>query len=301
MSKKDLHYIGFLVNVDDSILNLELGDGFLINKKTQHEAMSLLEKIRFHYGTNSEHEILEFDPNGGSGDCYCVEKRFPSFVETTPQGGIVIPMAKLSNIHRDLGNKFKLLRLFKEGNIFIRFSLFYYFSESSPKIAQVGKEYPLADRTIFHLDEGEIVQSKNFIKRTKFPFKYPFLQLAFDSFELSYETYNRGLAFLSLMISMEAMFSGQRELRYRVSRNTAVLLGENERIANTVFKKMKTFYDKRSALAHGSKDQKDIKTEEIYELRDFVRESIKSIIELDVRRDELLERLNKSAFGQNLL
>jgi hypothetical protein len=39
--KKDLYFIGFLVNVDDSILRLQIGDGFSIDKKQQQEIMSI--------------------------------------------------------------------------------------------------------------------------------------------------------------------------------------------------------------------------------------------------------------------
>ena len=48
--KKDLYFIGFLVNVDDSILKLRIGDGFSIDKKQQQEIMPFLRKLDFHYG-----------------------------------------------------------------------------------------------------------------------------------------------------------------------------------------------------------------------------------------------------------
>ena len=237
--KKGLYFIGFLVNVDDSILKLRIGDGFSIDKKQQHEITPFLQGLDFHYGAESGFEILNFSPNGGASGCYCINKNFPEFVESTPQGGIVVPIAKLEEIYRSLRDKLRLLRLFKGGNILMRYSLFYYLKESIPQVAQVGREYPLTDRTLFQLSDDEYDQAEAFINNTKIPFQHSFLQLAFDSFELSYNTYNRGLAFLSLMISMEALFSGGSEVRYRVSRNAAVLLGKNEDESQKIFEDMK--------------------------------------------------------------
>ena len=300
--KEDLYFIGFLVNVDDSILKLRIGDGFSIDKKQQQEIMPFLRKLDFHYGAQSATEILNFNPNGRPSGCYCIKKHFPELVENTPQGVIVIPIAKLEAISRSLRDKLRLLRLFKGGNIFMRYSLFYHLKESIPQVAQVGREYPLTDRTVFQLNDDEHAQAEAFINNAKIPFQHSFLQLAFGSFELSYETHNQGLAFLSLMISMEAFFcANQNEITYQVSRNAAVLLGKNEGESKEIFDDMKTLYSKRSKLVHGKQDKKPITLQDILRLRYYVRESIKSIYKLDLGQKELLGILNKSGFGQSPL
>jgi len=299
--KKDLYFIGFLVNVDDSILKLRIGDDFSIDKKQQQEIMPLLQKLDYHYGVKSGFEIINFNQDGRPSGCYCINKHFPEFVESTPQGGIGIPIAKLTKINRSLRDKLRLLRLFKGGNIFMRYSLFYHLTESIPQVAQVGREYPLTDRTVFQLGDDEYAQAETFINDTKIPFQHSFLQLAFDSFELSYETYNRGLAFLSLMISMEALFSGGSEVRYRVSRNAAVLLGKNEDESQKIFEDMKKLYKKRSGIAHGGQDGKQKNSEDFLRLRNYVRESIQSICKYDLGKTDLQIILNKSGFGQNPL
>jgi len=298
--KKDLHFIGFLVNVDDSILKLRIGDGFSIDKKPQEEVMPFLQGLNSHYGVQSGFDILHFDPSGGPSGCYCLTNCFPEFIESTPQGGIVVPIAKLKEIRQPLINKLRLLRLFKEGNILMQFLLFYHLEESIPSVAQIGSEYPLIDRTVFQLSDDEYTQAETFIKDTKIPFQQTFLQLAFDSFEVSYETHNRSLAFMSLMISMEALFGGGSELKYRISRNAAVLLGKNEDESNKMFDDMKSLYDKRSGIAHGRQGRR-ITPEDVLGLRYYVRESIQSIYKLDLDREALLSVLNKSGFGQSPL
>jgi hypothetical protein len=300
--KKDLYFIGFLLNVDDSILKLQIGDGFSIDKKRQQEIIPLLRKLDFRFGAKSGFEILNFDHSGRASGCYCINRHFPEFVESTPQGGIVIPIARLHEIYRKLRDNLRLLRLFKGGNIFMRYSFFYHLKESVPQVAQVGKEYPLTDRTVFQLGEDEYAQAEAFIKNTEIPFQHAFLQLAFDSFELSYETYNQDLAFLSLMIGMEAFFcEGQNEITYQVSRNTAVLLGKSEGESSEIFTDMKKLYSKRSKLVHGKQGKNPITPEDILRLRYYVRESIRLIYKIDLDQRQLLKTLTKSAFGQSRL
>ncbi len=300
--KKDLYFIGFLVNVDDLILKLRVGDGFSIDKKQQQEITPFLQGLDFHYGAKSGFEIINFNPDGRPSGCYCITKHFPELVEDTPQGGIVIPIAKLEAISRSLRDKLRLLRLFKGGNIFMRYSLFYHLKKSIPHVAQVGREYPLTDRTVFQLGDDEHAQAEAFMNNVKIPFQRSFLQLAFDSFELSYETHNQGLAFLSLMISMEAFFcASQNEITYQVSRNAAVLLGKSEGESKEIFDDMKTLYGKRSKLVHGKQDKKPMTPKDVLRLRYYVREAIKSIYKLDLGQKELLAILNKSGFGQSPL
>jgi hypothetical protein len=299
--KKDLYFIGFLVNVGDSILRFRIGDGFSIDKKQQQEIMPFLQKLDYHYGVKSGFEIINFKQDGRPSGCYCINKHFPELVESTPQGGIVIPIAKLTKIGQSFRDKLRLLRLFNGGNILMRYSLFYYLKDSVPAIANIGREYPLIDRTLFHLNNDEYAQAEGFITNTKIPFRHSFLQLAFDSFEQSYDTYNRGLAFLSLMISMEALFGAGSEVRYRVSRNVAVLLGNNEDESHKIFEDMKKLYKKRSNIAHGGQSERQKKSEDFLRLRNYVRESIMSIYKLGLSSDGIRDILDKSGFGQRPL
>ena len=183
--KKDLYFKGFLTNVDDSILKLRIGDGYSIEKRQQEEVRPFLKALEFHYGVQSGFGVLNFGPDGRPSGCYSVGKCFPEFVEGTPQGGIVIPLAKLRDIRHSLTDKLRLLRLFKEGNILMQSAIFYHIEESRPSVAQVGTEYPLTDRTVFRLDDAELAQAESFVSDSRIPFGHSFLQLAFESFELS--------------------------------------------------------------------------------------------------------------------
>jgi len=170
--------------------------------------------------------------------------------------------------------------------------------DSEPFVWQIVREGPLTDMTRFELGDNEIAKAQSFLANNKIPFSKPHIQLAFESFELSYETHNLGLGFLSLMISLETMLNpGDYELRYRISRNTAVLLGENRKESESIFKEIRALYDKRSKLVHtGNKNV--ISREDVLKLRDYVRKSIKKIQTTGSDKQNLIDALNAKGFGE---
>lgn len=297
MSKRKIHFLGFLANVDDSILKLDFGDGFEVKRVSQQEIQSFMKTIDFYYGTNGSRDVIN---QGICPDLYCIKKDNVSEFEATPQGGVVIKWGELEKIHGELSNKVKLLRLFEEGNIILRFSFLYYSDESQPNVCSSIREGPLWSKSIFKLRNEKVVEVQEFINKTKIPFQNKFLQLSFDSFNLSYETHDQNLLFLSLMISMEAMLNLHRsEVTFQVSRNCAVLLGKDKKDSEQIFKDIKELYKKRSNIVHGSKVRnKNITKEDIINLRKYVRQSIKEINLIGVDKKELLDILNSCGFGQ---
>lgn len=295
MSKAKIHFIGFLANVDDTILKLNLGDSFVVEKLSQEEVRPFLKQIEFHYGVNGISGIFceRVLPK-----CYCIRNNNIANFQTTEQGGVVIKLAECKRYLNDIRNKVRLLRLFKEGNILLHFSCFYYIKKTKPSIFQLKREWIIIDRTPFTLNDGEHSKAKRFVKSTKLPFKQPFLQLALECFELSYDAPNFGLSFLSLMTSLETMLNVDRyELRYRTSRNTAVLLGKSFKESERIFKEVRGLYDKRSKLVHTG-NQKAITQKDVLKLRNYVRESIKEINSINKGKDELVSLLNSSGFGK---
>lgn len=298
MPKRKIHFIGFLANVDDSILKLKLKDDFEVKKLTQQEVRPFLRKIEFHYGVDTGFQMLEFQPDGKPSGCYCITKQSAAKFEGTPQGGVVIKPGELKRFVSTLRDRIRLLRLFKEGNIVLWFSCFYYTKNKEPSVVSIHREGPIADKTKFKLKDSEIADAQNFIENTKLPLKEKFLQLAFKSFELSYEIHECALAFLSLMIALESLFTKEREgLGYALARNTAALLGETDEESREIFEKVKSFYRKRGALVHAGK-VKEIKQEDVLKLRDCVRKSIKEISAIGKGKDEILDTLKASGFGQ---
>lgn len=303
MEKKDIHFIGFLANVDDSILKLDLGHPFKIEKKSQEIPVSFLRHIRQHYGTESDDGILAVEDqvsgivHNQSFFYYCVTANNVELFESTPQGGVVIRPDALKGIFYPLRDKVRLLRLFKEGNILMRFSLFYHLEGTEPKIIWSILEGPLVDRVIFKLNSNEVEQLQDFINKVKMPFEKN-LQLAFESFELSYENHSGAMNFLSLMIAMEVMLNrGGNELRYTISRNAAVLLGKDKGDSEHVFEEIRDLYDKRSSLVHRGFTS-EINSKDVLRLRHYVREAIKEMQSVGKDPEEIRDILNTCGFGQ---
>lgn len=303
MSKKEIHFMGLLANTDKSILNVKLGCGFKIDAQSDIECVNLLSileglpskeiyrKISFYLGCLSEEKL------------YYIDNSFESDTEmnnTGIQNRFVSAAMKFENhlIRGYLYPVIRLMRLFKEGNICMPLRYYYVIDNNTPKIvalyfSNVG--YPIYSKEPYTLESSEIPVLQGFIQNAKLPFKEAFLNLAFETFELSYHTININLSFLSLMISLEALFNpGQGELRYRISRNTAVLLGNEKEDSKTIFSEIRKLYDKRSKVVHTGAS--DINQEDLLKLRRYVRESIKEVNKIGKNKDELLDLLNSRGF-----
>lgn len=191
-------------------------------------------------------------------------------------------------------------RLFKEGNIQIPYTHYFYFHENVPiPLSYRTNTHPVLPE-VFTLEKCQFSELKEFLQDVKLPFKEKYLELAFENFELSYEVHNVNLRFLSLMNALEVLFhpSGSGELRYRISRNIAVLLGKDKKDSEIIHNEIKGFYDKRSAIVHRGKARIDI--DEVLKLRYYVRESIKMIYKINKDKSELLKLLNSSGFGERI-
>ena len=155
-------------------------------------------------------------------------------------------------------------------------------------------------REPYHLESSELPDLQIFIQNTKLPFKQSFLQLAFENFELSYKIRNMNLSFVSLMISLETLLNpGEHELTYRISRNTAVLLGKDREESKQIFSEVKELYKKRSQIVHYGKSN-IIKKGDLLKLRNYVRDSIKQIYKMGENKNEILDLLNSCGFGERV-
>jgi hypothetical protein len=149
----------------------------------------------------------------------------------------------------------------------------------------------------YRLDETELPDLQKFIQDTKLPFAMPFLELAFENFELSYEIDNTNLSFLTLVISLETLLNrGPYELRYSLSRNAAALLGRDKEQFIMIFNEVKNLYDKRSEIVHSGKTGV-IAPEDLLRIRYYVRKSVKEVCRIGKDKDDLLALLNLRGFG----
>jgi hypothetical protein len=168
MAKIPIHFIGFLVNVDNSIKGLRMGDGFAVERKSKNDVLPFLREIdRYHryYGLQTAFSIL-------SRNHYCVVRNDVAQFEATGQGGVAIRPNVLDKARTCVQDKCRLLRLFKEGNVTLACSFFYYLADADKEAKPFNsniREYPVVDATQFALTPNEISEAESFLKSTSFP------------------------------------------------------------------------------------------------------------------------------------
>jgi hypothetical protein len=89
MEKKEIHFIGFLANVDNSILKLDLGQPFTIKEKSRNEVGDFLCHFKQDYGLESDDGIIR----NQSFCYYCITANNVGLFESTPP-------RRCSNMHR---------------------------------------------------------------------------------------------------------------------------------------------------------------------------------------------------------
>jgi hypothetical protein len=297
-----VHFKGILANVDSSILQVDFNHGFKIESFSEEEAVALfsvLEKIPIltvvqkYYGLQcvnySEHRtyvISKSLENVSSHDTSIVFNDIVRFDNTLVRG--------------HLEPVIRLMRLFKEGDI--RMPVQFYYQLQNDKIQEMmrkGSGRYISDEP-YHLEASEIPVLRSFIQSVELPFKRDFLHLAFENFELSYEILDMQLAFLVLMIGLETLLNPSTyEVRYRVCRNMAVLLGENRERSEEIFAQTRKLYDKRSEIVHSGK-RRIIEKEDLLKLRDYLRKAIKEVHCIGKEKSEITALLNSHGFGEKI-
>ena len=323
MPTETIYFIGILSNVDSSILKVNFDHGFKIEGRPDNGQLQMrtndypndtlnykeVANLIYHLESLPLMEVYKkLDPelsclNISEKKIYVITNSFEIDIKMNDKRiskNLPSEVAKFDNnfVHGYLYPRIRLIRLFKEGNISMPW-IYYYFIDNdipTPYMRIITPLYVLKEP--YAIESSEIPELLKFIKNTKLPFTEPSLQLAFDNFELSYETRNINLSFLALMISLETLFNqDHQELRYRVSRNTAVLLGKEDEDSKNIFSEIKKLYDKSSRIVHTGKSN-IINKKDLLKLRYYVRESIKEIKKIDKTKDELIDLLNSCGFGE---
>jgi hypothetical protein len=300
------NYLAILNNVNSTIKSLNFGDGLSVQAWPKND---LIEFIANAQSLPSKEVDYRFEENYGidekDTECFVISGNFDiapfEYVNCDSEENInkAMDIHKIyDKIENNIGNKIRLLRLVKQGNVKIPYSTFYIIDENGKHESVYSNEDLLPNNSqLYVVAENEVDIINKFINKSIIPLKPKYLQLAFENFNLSYSILENQLAFLVLMICLETIFnSSKQELRYRISRNIAVLLGTDRLHSEIIFKEIRNFYDKRSKLVHtGNSD--DITYEDTETLREYVRKSIKTVYKLRLSKDELSIELNKYGFG----
>jgi len=295
-------WYGLLCNVDFSILKLPLSHGFEIKYFTEKEAVEHFISIGMINGDRGLFELFSLDMpiyNDKEKRVYYIFNEELLDVNISEEGRLEsFPSASIERIYHDeIRDNIRLLRLYTGGDIRvpIRYSCFEFNGEWRRFVTM--ESHKLISFNKFHLKEEDLDAIIDLFK-FKLPFKVKEINLAFDNYEDSFETDNRSLSFLSLMMAMESLFNlGRGELRYRISRNCAVLLGKDLDDSIEIFKDIKEIYDTRSDLVHSGVSKK-LNDDMVFRLKKYVRHSIIAMLYLNESKKVILAKLNLLGFGE---
>jgi len=297
--------MGLLTNTDSSILGVKLEHGFKIEKIGRKELIDLIIKLEKIPGILANIKVVHNAYLNQDEDKAYIITNLIDGLEVTETGTLdsksfhALSEYEIKYYNDYLYKKLSLMRLFKEGHLFMPERHYFFDDDESSIFSSItGMGEDLIRRTTYSLKKSEYQDLHTFFKNFKLPFKESSLKIAHQNFDMSYSFYQKHLSFLILMISMESLFNpgGEGELTYRISRNTAVLIGKDKDDSRNIWIKMKKLYGKRCEIVHQGKSNA-VTEDDIKDLRDYVIRSIKEFYKIGKSKKEILELLNSCGFG----
>ncbi|QIL88336.1 hypothetical protein GNX18_00025 [Microbulbifer sp. SH-1] len=304
-----MEFLGLLGNVDHSILEVDFGRGFIVEAMNMSEFAHICEED---FGIADVWIKLDYDWGCCSQDAfkrpehvYLIRKTLHDYPEYSGESDDAksrvvywdLEHAYQNKIIEYLQDKIRKLRLLKEGSIRLSIEIFFRIEDDIWEMDSSRESTLACENRLFHLTKSELREANDYLSDGLIDSKHKYLQFAVENFELSYSISQYQLEFLSLMISLEALLNdANSELRFRVSRGCAVLLGKTKSESNAVLKIVKDLYDKRSVLVHTGNQNKITKAD-VLQLKDIVRRALRASLALNLPKAELSTLLMEKGFG----
>lgn len=285
---------------------MELEHGFKIQSMPTREAIRTISGLERNLPLGAVQEKLVIDYK-----CLNSDEQHLFFIshsiETDVQKDVPI---RSRRVNKELNNFYKLrtdylypvirkMRLFKEGNIEMPLQYYYYIDNETPRSFMSLGTNRVISRELYNIKKSELPELYKFLIETNLPFKRDYLNLALRNYELSYQMSYDTISFMTIMLSLESLFNraDQHELTYSISRNAAVLLGKNLVDSKTIFNDIKYLYGIRSSIVHKGTSSK-LKHEDVLRLRQYIRDSIKIMCNIDMEKDDILDKITSLGFGE---
>ncbi|AXT19800.1 hypothetical protein D7030_01415 [Flavobacteriaceae bacterium AU392] len=123
---------------------------------------------------------------------------------------------------------------------------------------------------------------------------------AFNSYISSFLMNFKDMEYLSLCISLETVVEATTELNYRIKRNIAVLLSEEDTFGERIFKNVGLIYGLRSKIAHSGKFKESKINEYLPYLRSLASMTIIELLKLNIQNlTDLNNLLTKIGYGDS--
>ena len=291
-----------IFGVDESLLNIQLKDGFCLKKLSLIPHVSHLDKIfdTTDLGLRREYETARIDLD--TLDVICAVKQI-EYTEAIP----LLENRFEQDIDEDLislDNQIRVIRLLNEGPV--RFKKIAFHQNwiqniegmgipcNHNSIVPIGEAMKTNSISTFHCGAGEVASLNNAIITMSFPLSDNILNTCHTYYDLSYHT-EMCVAVTLLTTALEMLFlkRNEKDKQKKLSKRCAVFIADNDyQKARTAYDNLKTLYDKRSDFVHEGK-LLPITTGDIIELRGYVRDSLLKALSLSENKDQRITRLTQ--------
>src|SRR5438309_3316261 len=259
----DQKFLALLGNVDRSILNVELGGSFTIERWPIERFAKFYKEMH----GSAEHDIwFKLDEEWGYGEgrktrpehVYVVTKQYDDYPEVysvKDRDKWWASFKRREAFQREdealLDDKITKLRLSGDGAIQVCVRFFYRDDGDELDMDSSTGEQLYCENRLYRVKKTEAKRINALMKSPPINPKHDYIIFALESFSQSYRVPHIELEFITLMIALEALFNdGRQELRYKISRNCAVLLGRTKAASKRIFQEIRNLYDRRSTLVH---------------------------------------------------
>ncbi len=249
----EVHFAGFIANVDSDILKLKLDKGFKIRNFSREEGNRLLTSLE-----RTPSELTEFGADistiGWSEQFYVVENTFAGWVTTAgenEEGVVLDPEYDDANrVSLYLEPTIQRLRFLTCENVRVPLEYFYTMEDGKIHLKRKTLTPCISEfRPDFSLNTAQISELERFTREEIIPFRMPFLNLAFSFFESSFETRNTAQAFLSLVIALEIVLQPEWDGNV-LAQNAANLLDSDDGERSIISDDVRRLYTLRNKLVH---------------------------------------------------
>lgn len=117
-------------------------------------------------------------------------------------------------------------------------------------------------------------------------------------FHDSYRIFSTELKFTLRVTILEILLEGNNELKFRLSRTVAVLLGKDKEESEEIFEKFKKIYDARSDFLHNG-EVKKIDANVFIDALNISRRIIANLMYIEDDLKTIFAKVNSSGFGSN--
>lgn len=291
-----------IFGADESLLKIQLTNGFTFNKLSLDPRTSRLDRIFDTTDINLRREYETARIDEGSLDVICAvkEKCYKQLVALLDEQFEKDADEDLIS----LDDQIRALRLLKEGPVRfkkIAFNQDYkYQAENNTipcnhnSINTIGEAMTTKPISTFHCNNAEVASVNHELLRLAFPLNDSILNSCHKYYDLSYHT-DPCISITLLTTALEILFleRNAKGKRKALAKRCAAFLFENDtlRLQNT-YSDLIAFYDKRSDFVHEGTEA-SITDADIILLRAYVRASLMKALSLSENKDQRIARLKQ--------